>query len=154
RRHVPRRLSAGPIRVGSSMQRILTILLAWVLAAVCGACERATLPGRPSNISRTLAAGRACAAMLIARSRAEAEPGREAVLGRGYLGRLRLGRGGPPRPRAPARRGPRRPESVRIQVGRALLARALDRDADVVAPAARDWVGMSAPGSPAGSGRY
>lgn len=136
------------------MQRILTILLAWVLAAVCGACERATLPGGPSNISRTLAAGRAYAAMLIARSRAEAELDREEVLALGYLERLRLGLGSPFRLMEHALRDPRLPDSVRIQVGRALLARTLDRDAYVVDPAALDWVGMSAPGSPAGSGRY
>jgi hypothetical protein len=124
----------------SNVRRHLVLLL--VGSAVAVACGRPEHAGLPPDVRRELDGGRNALHAWIAAERAGRLPDDEAVIGLGYVERLRLGMGSPFRLVEAALRDPRLSEPVRRQVGWALLARTLTGDAYEIDPVALDRIGL------------
>lgn len=130
------------------------ILIALVGAAAFSGCGRPEHAGLPPDVRRELDHGRTAAESWISAARTGGEVGDEAVIGLGYVERLRLGLGSPFRLVEMAQRDPRLSEEARHEVGWALLARTVSGEAYEIDPIALDRAGAGSLANWPGLGRH
>ncbi|CAN5756900.1 hypothetical protein BH23GEM3_BH23GEM3_00030 [soil metagenome] len=130
---------------------LYSVLASAIAFAGCGRPEHA---GLPPDVRRELESGRTVLGGWLAEERTGRLPSDEAVIGLGYVERLRLGMGSPFRLVETALRDPRLSEEVRQQVAWALLARTLAGQAYEIDPVALDRAGLSHVSSWPGLGRH
>ena len=122
-----------------------TFTTALALAAVFS-CRPVDQDGLGPDVRRGLSQGRDAAAGWVVASRTVPDIDASSAIAVGYLERLRLGLGSPFRLIDYATRDPRLADSVRVELGWALLARTLDRSAYQVSTAVLDRVVPAEPG--------
>lgn len=130
------------------------LLLVLASAAAFSGCVRAEHAGLPPDVRRELEAGRTALNAWLVMERAGEVPDDEAVIGLGYVERLRLGMGSPFRLVEAALRDPRLSEPVRRQVAWALLSRTLTGDAYEIDAIVLDRAGLAHVTHWPGVGRY
>jgi hypothetical protein len=123
-------------------------------AVVLGGCGRPEHAGLPPDVRRELEQGRAALSGWLAVERAGELPADEAVIGLGYLERLRLGMGSPFRLVESALRDPRLSDEMRHRIAWALLARTLSGEAYEIDAAALDRAGHGQVANWPGLGRH
>jgi hypothetical protein len=116
-------------------------LLIPVLLVGIAACDPVERTMRTSEFQRSLGAGEEYAVALVAVGRGPGELDAAAVLGLGYLERLRLGLGSPFRLADQALQDPRLEPDARRRLARAILARTLTGHAYEVDPFGLDRIG-------------
>jgi hypothetical protein len=130
---------------------LFSALAAAVALAGCGRPEHA---GLAPDVRRELEQGRAALSGWLAVERAGELPPDEAVIGLGYLERLRLGMGSPFRLVESALRDPRLSDEMRHRIAWALLARTLSGEAYEIDAAALDRAGHGQVANWPGLGRH
>lgn len=129
-------------------------MLVLATAAALSACDTSPHAGLAPDIRRELEAGASQVDVWLATSRADSLPSDEAVVGLGYMERLRLGLGSPFRLMEMALRDPRLSPETRRHVAWALLGHTLEGQSYQVDPVALDRAGVRGVGTRPGLGRH